>query len=335
MSVRSLVTGGCGFIGWNVVRTLLEDGGRVRVLDIRPAPAEAAGLEYVNGSILDRATLLEAMRGVDVVYHLAATAGLWERDPSVYDRVNHRGTRVVLDAAGEAEVGALVHVSSATALARRPGILPKRETDPSMNGSPVLPDPRSTPGPYSRSKNLAERAVYEAWASGLPAVVTTVTTPVGPGDQTRTPPTQLLINLMRGRIPAMMRMSWHLSDVRDIARAICNAPARGEPGRRYVLSGETWSTDRLLGTLSTLFRRTMPHRRVPYPLAFAVASIGEAGSRLTGRAPSASVEAVRLSRATIDLSSEPDASDLGVTMRPVERSLADAVSWLQENVSDV
>ena len=180
-------------------------------------------------------------------------------------------------------------------------------TEPPESESPALPDPRSALGPYARSKILAERAVYEATRAGVPCVVTTITTPIGPGDPTPTPPTQLLIDLMRGRVPAMMDMPWHLSDVRDIAHAICNAPDMGVPGRRYILRGETWTTERLLQTLSSLCQRPMPGVRAPYALALAIASMGEASSRITGRPPRAFVEGVRLARARMDLDSDPGA----------------------------
>lgn len=326
MTGLSLVTGGSGFIGWWVVRALVERGGIVRVFDLCEPPEKLDGVEFARGSVDDLNSISAASRDADRVYHLAATAGLWSRDRGVYERINHLGTRATLDAAAAAGARRFVHVSSATALAiARPGA-----ERASRDGRPWLPDPRGALGLYSRSKILAENAAYAAHSDGLPVVVATVTTPIGPGDRTPTPPTQLLIDLMRGGIPAMLPMTWRLADVRDTARAIVAAGELGEPGRRYVLHGEAWTTDRLLESVASASGSKMPRLRAPYAIALAAAHAGEAAARLTGRAPKASIEGVRLARASFDFSDEPGAADLGVTIRPAEESIRDAVAWLRE-----
>lgn len=326
MTGVSLVTGGSGFIGWWVVRVLAQRGGRVRVFDIREPPEQIDGVEFVRGSVNDMVSLRAALRGVECVHHFAATAGLWSRDRGVYERVNHRGTCTTLEAAAASDVRRFVYVSSATALAAH-----SRAGGSSVDGRPWLPEPRDALGPYSRSKILAERAAYSARAAGLEVVVTTVTTPIGPGDRTPTPPTKLIIDLMLGRIPAMVPMTWLLADVRDTARAIVAAGEVGASGRRYVLHGEAWTTDRLLEAVASASGVRMPTVRAPLVLALAAAYAGDALSRLTGREPKASVEGVRLARASIDLSAEAGAADLGVTMRPVDESIRDAVEWLREH----
>ncbi len=327
MTGVALVTGGSGYIGWWVVRVLVERGMRVRVFDLSEPPETIDGVEFVRGSVNDPESLRAAMRDVDRVHHLAATAGLWSRDRGVYELVNHLGTRATLDAAAAGGVRRFVHVSSATAIATaRP-----RAERVSRDGRPWLPDPRDALGLYSRSKILAEQAAYAAHAEGLPVVVATVTTPIGPGDRTPTPPIQLLIDLMRGRIPAMLPMTWRLADVRDTARAIVAAGELGEPGRRYVLHGETWTTDRLLESVASASGSKMPKLRAPYAIALAAAHAGEAAARLTGRAPKASIEGVRLARASFDFSGEPGADDLGVTIRPAEESIRDAIAWLRDS----
>ena len=327
MTDVSLVTGGSGFIGWWVVRTLVERGERVRVFDLCEPPERIDGVEFVRGSVNDPVSLRAAMGGIQSVHHLAATAGLWSRDRGVYERVNHLGTCATLDAAAACGVRCFVHVSSATALATKHA----RAERVSRDGRPWLPDPDGALGSYSRSKILAERAAYAANADGMSVVVATVTTPLGPGDRTPTPPTQLLIDLLRGRIPAMLTMTWRVADVRDAAHAIVAAGELGEPGRRYVIQGEAWTTDRLLECVAWASGSRMPKLRAPYAIALATAHAGEAAARLTGRAPKASIEGVRLARATIDLSGEPGAGDLGVTIRPADESIRDAIAWLRDS----
>ena len=68
------------------------------MLDLSEA-ARRAGVEYVRGSVDDRAAVEAALDGVDCLYHLAGIAHLWRRDKDDFDRVNRRGTEVVLAAA--------------------------------------------------------------------------------------------------------------------------------------------------------------------------------------------------------------------------------------------
>ena len=74
---QALVTGGSGFIGQHLVATLLANGRRVRVLDLRPPRCAATTVQYVQGSVLDSELLDAALKDVEEVYHLAGLPGMW------------------------------------------------------------------------------------------------------------------------------------------------------------------------------------------------------------------------------------------------------------------
>src|SRR2546426_1912864 len=98
----ALVTGGTGFVGANVVRELLAQRRRVRVLARPRGDRRAlAGLdvEIYEGDLLDPASVQRAVKGVDVVFHVAADYRLWAPDSEELHRVNVGGTRAVLEAA--------------------------------------------------------------------------------------------------------------------------------------------------------------------------------------------------------------------------------------------
>ena len=95
--MRYLVTGGTGFIGRALIRRLLADGHEVRALARRPEALDVApALTPVPGELVDQPPLRTAMAGCDAVFHLAAAARAWLRDPSEFDRANIDGTRAVL-----------------------------------------------------------------------------------------------------------------------------------------------------------------------------------------------------------------------------------------------
>ncbi|MFZ5617939.1 MAG: NAD-dependent epimerase/dehydratase family protein, partial [Pseudomonadota bacterium] len=185
----SLVTGGAGFVGRHLVRALKARGESVRALDL----VAAADVETIIGSIDDSAIAAKAVTGADTVFHLAGNAQLWAKDRSAFERVNHLGTRVMLEAAVKAGVRRFIHCSSLTTL-----IGEKTPIGTSNADEGILLSPDEMLGPYPRSKRLAEIAVEEAVRRGIDAVIAIPTEPLGPGDESLTPPTRMILDLLDG-----------------------------------------------------------------------------------------------------------------------------------------
>jgi nucleoside-diphosphate-sugar epimerase len=166
--MRTLVTGGSGFLGLNFVRRLLSSGAsEVRSLDIAPWPgAPDSRLETVSADIRDAAAVRACMRGIDAVVHCAAALPLHPR--SVIRSTEVTGTRVLLDEAGRAGVERFVFISS-TAVYGIPDHVPVLETDP-LQGV----------GPYGCAKIEAER-LCERWrARGMCVAVLRPKSFIGP-----------------------------------------------------------------------------------------------------------------------------------------------------------
>jgi nucleoside-diphosphate-sugar epimerase len=162
---RVLVTGGAGFIGSNLVRALLERGDGVRVLDNfstgNRANLEGLDVEIVEGELRSYERVHNAVRGVDVVYHLGALGSVPRsvQDPLTSSAVNVEGTLNVLLAARDERVRRVVF-SSSTSVYGSTRQLPTTED--------ASPDPIS---PYGVAKLAAERycvsfsRVYESFES--------------------------------------------------------------------------------------------------------------------------------------------------------------------------
>jgi UDP-glucose 4-epimerase len=148
---RALVTGGAGFIGSNLVRRLLEGGDEVRVLDNfstgRRENLEGLGVEVIEGELRSYERVHNAVRGVEVVYHLGALGSVPRsvQDPLTSTAVNIEGTLNVLLAARDAGARRVVYSSSSSVYGTRRD-LPVTEETP--------PDPIS---PYGVAKLAAER----------------------------------------------------------------------------------------------------------------------------------------------------------------------------------
>lgn len=346
MSRGDLVTGGAGFLGRHLVRALAGRGRRVTVLDLDRPDERVPGVRYVRGSVTEEEPARRLLAGADRLFHLAARTDLWAPDRADYERVNRLGTRRVMRLAREEDVARAVHVSTEAILrdfgGAGSGGRGSGDGD-SLGGGRgngasgpdaslrQLPDPDLMPGPYCRSKLLGEREVRDAAARGLPVSVVNPTVPVGPGDPGRTPPGRMILGLLNGDIPAYTAGHLDLVDVRDLARGLVLAAERGAPGRRYVLGGHRVRFRRLLRVLEEVSGVAMPRWRVPYPVSlFAAAASELISDHVTGGRPAATVEGVRLARAEPRFSTERFRRELGLEVRPLRRTLADAVRWLRE-----
>jgi dihydroflavonol-4-reductase len=326
MDALTIVTGGAGFIGTHLVERLVARGERVRVVerpgaDVSHLPSE---VEVVRADIRDRRAVGDALRGGRWVYHLAANPNLWVRDRAEFDTVNHRGTVHVLDAADDAGAERVLHTSTESILtcARATG--------------PIAEDVEVTVadavGPYCRSKLLAENAAMARARAGRPVVVANPTMPVGPGDRGFSPPSRLIRDFCRGKLPAIMDCTLNMIDVRDVAEGLVRTMERGLPGRRYLLGGENHTLASLLEILSEFSGVPVPRWRVPYPVGLAVAYLSEFwADHVSGESPKATVTGVRLTRRTFHFEPARSLDALGLAPRPLRQSLADAVSWLRQS----
>jgi dihydroflavonol-4-reductase len=327
-SKRVLVTGGCGFIGHHLVHMLRERGVSVRVLDIDPFDL-GEGVEVLKGSILDTAFVAQALKGMDQVYHLAANPYLWLPDKDDFHRINTTGTQIVLEAARKEGVERFVYTSTESIL--KGTRKRKNSPDGGLVDERVSLSLGDMPGPYCRSKYLAEELAMDAAKDGLPVVVVNPTLPVGPGDRHLTPPNRMLLGFLRGEYPAYLDCAFNMIDVRDAALGhIYAAEAEhGRVGERYILGGENLFLHDVLAILEELSSRPMPKRRVPYWLAYTAAFFNEAWSDLvTKRPPTAPITGVRLARSPMIFNCSKTAKELGLKPRPIRQSLTEMLPWL-------
>lgn len=314
----ALVTGGSGFVGRHLVEALLARGEAVRVLDLEPCDLAPT----IIGSVTDHEAAIEACTGVDTIFHLAGNAQLWSADPSVFDRVNHLGTRMMIEAARAAKVRRLVHCSSLTTLVGE-----KTPVGASTGDEAISLSPEEMLGPYPKSKRLAEIAVEQ---SGLDGVIAIPTEPLGPGDVAGTPPTRMILDLVAGKTPATIDCTLNFVDVKSLAQGFIAARDKGANGERYLLGGENISMRRLRETLETMTGVTMPRAELPYAVALAAGLI-DTGlvARLTGKPPKAPLTGVRLAGRRVAFSSAKAQRDLGWKSAPFEEALKSALDWFR------
>ena len=321
----TLVTGGSGFLGSAVVRALIERGVRVRALVRASSPRDnLRGLdcEVVVGDLTDRETLKAALKGVRYLFHVAADYRLWARDPLEIIRANVEGTLNLKREALAAGVERIVYTSSVAALRVAGATAPVDEA--------AALSPEEAIGAYKRSKIMAERAVEDMiLREGLPAIIVSPTTPIGPRDIRPTPTGRILLDAARGRIPAFVDTGLNFVHVDDVAAGHLLAFEKGRIGERYILGGENLTLRQLLETIAELAGRKAPRLRLPraplMPLAFAA----ERFAHLTGKEPLLTLDGLRMSRYRMFFTSAKAERDLGYRSRPYREGVVDALSWFR------
>jgi len=235
----TVVTGGSGYVGTNLVLALRAAGRPVRVVDLRaPGGPADPGVTWIRADVRDRAAMRQAFAGADIGYHLAAVISLVGGLGGRVASVNVDGVRTVAEMAREAGVRRLVHCSSVHAFnAGAPdGWIDER--------SPRADDPRLPA--YDRSKAAGEAALRAVVARGLDAVVVNPTGILGPLDEAPSRIGAGLYALWRRRLPATVAGGFDWVDVRDVVLGLLAAEARGRTGESYLLPGHRCSVHDLL-----------------------------------------------------------------------------------------
>jgi dihydroflavonol-4-reductase len=319
----TLVTGATGFVGWHVARALLERGDLVRALARDPSKLqELPGIAPIQGDLRDPASLERAVEGCGVVYHVAADYRLWTREPDEMYKSNVEGTRAMLEAARRAGVERFVYTSTVGCI----GIPSDGIGDESV---PAHLDQMQ--GPYKRSKFLAEQVALEFAKEGFPVVIVNPTAPVGGHDFKPTPTGKIIVDFVRGAIPAFVDTGLNVVDVRDVAGGHLAACERGAPGERYILGAENLTLQQILAALAGILERKAPSLQIPYAVAFAAGVASTAWAGVTGKEPRAPLDAVRMSRKKMWVRHDKAARVLGYSPGAAADALHRAVVWFQEN----
>ncbi len=318
-----LVTGGSGFIGKHLVSQLLSKGYAVRVLDL--VTGSIPKVTYIQGSILDKTLVKDALKGVDCLFHLAANPHLWARNNQIFEEVNHLGTEIVLTTAVDRSVPHILHTSTEAILGSY--LTPSSQL---IDESVGLPPLAHMPGPYTRSKWLADQVASSLINKGAPINIVYPSTPVGAGDEHFTAPTQMIFDFMSGKHPAYLECVLNLVAVEDVAAGMRLALEKGEKGERYILGGENLLLSQILSILHQHFGIKIPHIKIPYPLAMLTARISAAMStHITHNPPVASPEGVRLAAAKLRFDVSKAREKLGMPQSGVTQGILSTVHWLK------
>jgi dihydroflavonol-4-reductase len=239
-------------------------------------------------------------------------------------RSNVDGTRALLEAARKQGVRRVVYTSSVATMGF------------SSNGT--LADENSPVGladmigHYKRSKFMAEQVAFEAARSGVDVVVVNPTTPIGERDLKPTPTGRIVVDFLKRKFPAYVDTGLNLVDATDCARGHIQALEKGRAGERYILGGENLTLKEILDRLGAITGLPSPKVKLPYVFALAAGVVDETVTgRILGREPRATIDAVRMGRKKMFITSAKAERELGWRSVPVDDALRRSVEWFRAN----
>jgi dihydroflavonol-4-reductase len=322
--MKFLVTGATGKLGNAVARRLSERGDDVVAL-VRDATKARELLPprvgLARGDVTDAASVRRAATGVDGVFNCMGLFEQWFADPGIFDRVNAEGARNVIAAAREAGARRAVHTSTFDVF--------HAESGGTVSEHAVADYPKGTP--YERSKQRAEELVLEEAGRGIDVVIANPSSVYGPGPWQGTGIDRALRDAIRSRLPGVPPGGMTLVYVDDVAAGHLAAFERGKPGERYLLADGYASMRQILSVAVEEAGRGRVPPMLPVPVARALATVGEAVSRVIRRPPLLGAGQLHFLLWQARADSSRAQGELGVDFTPWEEGIRRTVRWMIES----
>lgn len=324
--MKSLVIGGTGQLGANLVRALLEHGHSVRVLHrpmSRTFTLDGLSIERVEGDLNDGTSLRRACEGMQVVYHVA---GYYPDTMVTVTEAKGRAlkeTHMLLEAVRNAGNERLVFASSLSTIG-----FPKQSGR--LANEACVFSTRFPSNPYLMAKAAMEERVLQAGKQGIPAVVVVPTEFFGPYDQRPTSGMQILM-IAKRRMPVYLPGPVNVIDVRDVAVAMMRAAERGRIGERYVVGNWNTTQQELYDLIADVAGVCPPQVAVPFSLARWAVKAGEWIARARGRSPKFLSAVLEVMAHMQHYDCSKALRELDYPRNSVANALEDAVKWFRDH----
>jgi nucleoside-diphosphate-sugar epimerase len=331
MMKTAFVTGGTGFIGGRLVTLLVERGVDVRAL-ARAGTGRQAGLEKVKalgatpvlGDVTDPESMKEAMRGCEVVFHVAAMYEVGARYARQMEIVNVDGARNVFEAAVEVGVPKIVYTSTAAVHGDTKG--------------KIVDENHRVPFEALKSSTLYEqtkwRAHYEVALPmikrGVPIIIIESGGVYGPEDHSVVG--DLMKLYVRGRLPVLpdRDTTFMYVYVDDVAEGHILAAEKGRIGESYAMGYQPIPLGQFADLWAKVSGRPKVWLKIPSALVRPSWPLMALIEKLISVPAMLSAEAVRTTGTTWLVSCKKAQEELGWKPRPTEEGLKLTFDWLKE-----
>lgn len=301
----------------------MASGHQLKLLSRKKENAPQENVQFVYGDLLNQESLRLLVQNVDAVIHLAAVISIRDGDDKNVFDTNVSGTKYLLEAARSARVGRFIHLSSVTAFDQKPYDEPMDETRDLS---------KAALHNYDLSKVVAQQSVLEFNDKNFETIVLAPSAIFGPFDKKPSLMGNAIINIYKGKIPALFAGGVDFVDVRDVADAIVHSLTQGLAGKVYLLSGEWVSLKQLASKTVAIKGKKITLPIVPLRLILFSLPFIKIFSSLTGKLDYFTKQSVyNLIYSNKKISHSLAQKELDFQPRPFEDSLKDTIDWFKQN----
>lgn len=326
--MKVFLTGATGYIGANLALKLANAGYVVHALIRSPKKAkviEHPNIKLFDGDILDVLSLKKAMSSCEAIFHLAAYASVWAKDPATYFKINVQGTKNILNVALELGIKKMVYTSTA-------GVIGPSYDKPATEESIRKVDFFNE---YESSKSLSENWALSYLSKGLETVIVYPPRVYGPGVMSESNAVSKLIQqYIKGKwrmIPGDGFRTGCYAFIEDVTEGHIKALEKGKPGERYILGGENVDYHQLFQWIRKYSKKDYPLYKIPMTLMLSFGYFQVLKQQLIGAPPLLTPKWIRKYLYDWSLSSDKAIKDLGYKITPLEEGICLTVDWLNNN----
>jgi len=260
-----LITGANGFVGSNVQKKLIAYNDQVCVLIRNPIDGISEKVRVIIGDIAKLQSLDSAMKECDTVFHCAAYISFQKKDFDKAHQVNVIGTRNVLEAALQAGVKKVVHLSACAVL----GFSKDKNTILDETANPTI----EKDNVYAYTKKLAEDEVQKYVQKGLNVSIANIATVYGQGDK-KLNSGSVIKSVYEGKMKIVPPGGTSFVSVDDLVDGLILLADKGKPGERYIFCTENMEYKSLVQRIARTLNVKGPEHTLPrisyYPALCAV-----------------------------------------------------------------
>ena len=243
-------------------------------------------------------------------------------NPKVME-VNYNGTKNIIDKVLEKNAR-LVYVSSVHAITEKPN---KEQIEEIYDF-----DPDKVTGLYAKSKaKTAKMLLNEVKTKGLDASIVHPSGIIGPGDYSNTHLTQLILDIAKGSLKAIVKGGYDFVDVRDVADGVISACKNGKKGECYILSNRYVEVKELVDLISEQEHAKKIKTVLPMWIAKVTAPLSEIYYKLKKEPPLYTSYSLYTLESNSNFSNKKAKKELGYKNRSMKETIKDTVKWLKDN----
>lgn len=322
------ITGATGFIGNKLAITLSQSDEAIHALCRKTS--DVSTLKHPNikifyGDVTELERIVEAMKGCEFVYHLAAYARSYSKDPQEYFRINVEGAKNICKAAQVCKIKKAVITSTVVTFGPT-GQEPADET--------IKRDESKFYTIYEHSKYVAEKAVEDYIKEGLPATIVNPTRIFGPGLMNESNSVTIMIQMyLKGKMRTILGNGNGIGNygfVDDVVHGYILAMEKGRIGEKYVLGGDNVSYNEFFRIISEVSGKKYLIFRIPYRLAILFGKIEQLKAKIFKTYPLITPEWVETFALDWSFSNHKAETELGYDVTPFRKAIKQTIDWLNK-----